>query len=282
MIAQVRAELLKIRTTRTTLGLVAGMIGLIVLFALLTGLLTKAPHLATADNQRGLLNVGEIAGLFSALAGVMLITSESATARSDPPSSSRPRRAHVLAAKAIASLLAGVALGVVGEALGFGLGYLALTARGIPLALTAGQATLLIGGGLASVALWGVIGVAVGAIVRSQVGTIVGLLAWGLIIDSLLFAFVPSVGLRPRPRRERPRRPHHQAPPPRRRRRSPSYSPGLSPSRSPASRQPPAATSTETTDPNPDLVRRATAEPYRRARLSSRRFARRACASRLA
>ena len=194
MIDQIQAELLKIRSTRTTLGLVAGMVALIFLFALLTGLLTKAPHLTTAEDQRGLLAVGSTAGLFSALAGVMLITSEYRHGTIRPTFLFDPRRSHLLAAKAIASLLAGVTFGVVGEALGFGIGYLTLTARGIPFALTGGQTALMVGGGLAAVALWAVIGTAVGAIVRSQVGTIVGLLAWGLIIDNLLFAFVPSVG----------------------------------------------------------------------------------------
>ena len=45
MIAQINAELLKIRSTRTTIGLVLGMVALIVLFALLGGLLTKSPSL---------------------------------------------------------------------------------------------------------------------------------------------------------------------------------------------------------------------------------------------
>ena len=194
MIDQIRAELLKIRSTRTTLGLVAGMVALIVFFALLTGLLTKAPHLVTPEDQRGLLNVGSIAGLFSALAGVMLITSEYRHGTIRPTFLFDPRRSHLLAAKAAAGLLAGIAFGLAGEALGFGLGYLTLTARGIPFALTTGQAALTVGGGLAAVALWAAIGAAVGAIVRNQVGTIIGLLAWGLIIDNLLFAFVPSVG----------------------------------------------------------------------------------------
>ncbi|HUJ56738.1 MAG TPA: ABC transporter permease [Gaiellaceae bacterium] len=194
MIDQIRAELLKIRSTRTTLGLVVGMIGLIVLFALLSGLLTKAPNLATSEDQRGILDVGSTAGLFSALAGVMLITSEYRHGTIKPTFLFDPRRSRVLAAKAIAGLLAGIALGLVGVALGFGIGALALHTRGIPFALTGAQTALLIGGALAAVALWGVIGVAVGAIVRSQVGTIIGLLAWGLIIDNLLFAFVPSVG----------------------------------------------------------------------------------------
>jgi ABC-2 type transport system permease protein len=194
VIDQIRAEVLKIRSTRTTLGLVCGMVALIVLFSLLAGLLTKAPRLTTAEDQRGILDVGSLAAVFSALAGAMLITSEYRHGTIRPTFLFDPRRSRVLAAKAGAGLIAGVALGVVGVALGFGIGAVALHARGIPFALTTGQAALLIGGALAAAALWGAIGVAVGAIVRSQVGTIVGLLAWGLIVDNLLFAFVPSVG----------------------------------------------------------------------------------------
>ena len=40
MIAQTKAELLKIRSTRTTIGLLLGMLALILLFTLLTGLLS--------------------------------------------------------------------------------------------------------------------------------------------------------------------------------------------------------------------------------------------------
>ena len=68
MIAQTHAELLKIRSTRTTTGIVLGMIALILLFSLLSGLLTKAPDLTSPENQRGLLSVGSLAGVFSALA----------------------------------------------------------------------------------------------------------------------------------------------------------------------------------------------------------------------
>ena len=47
MTAQIRAELLKIRSTRTTTGLILGMVALIVLFTLLTGVLTHASGLAS-------------------------------------------------------------------------------------------------------------------------------------------------------------------------------------------------------------------------------------------
>ncbi len=52
MIAQTRAELLKIRSTRTTVGLILGMIALILLFTLLTGLLSHPSGLASKEDQR--------------------------------------------------------------------------------------------------------------------------------------------------------------------------------------------------------------------------------------
>ena len=59
------------------------MIALILLFSLLSGLLTKAPSLTSTEDQRGLLSVGSLAGVFSALAGIMLVT-ERVPPRHDP------------------------------------------------------------------------------------------------------------------------------------------------------------------------------------------------------
>jgi len=170
------------------------MLALIVLFGLLAGLLTHADNLTTAENQRGLFGVGSLAGVFSALTGVLLVTGEYRFGTIRPTFLFTPRRSRVIVAKLVASALAGLAFGVVGEALGFGLGYVCLRARGIPLALHGGSLTLLLLGTVAAVALWGAIGASVAAIVRNQIGTIIGLLAWGFIVENLLFAFVPSVG----------------------------------------------------------------------------------------
>jgi ABC-2 type transport system permease protein len=192
--SQIRAELLKIRSTRTTIGLALGMIALILLFALLSGLLTKAAHLTSSQDQLGLLAFGSFASVFSALAGLMLITSEYRYGTIRPTFLFSPRRSQVLAAKLAAGLLAGLAFGIAGEALGFGIGYAIFDARGIPYAPGTGQTALVLGGTVAASALWGAIGVGLGAIVRNQVGAIVALLAWGFVIENLLFAFVPSVG----------------------------------------------------------------------------------------
>jgi ABC-type transport system involved in multi-copper enzyme maturation permease subunit len=194
MSGQIKAELLKIRSTRTTIGLALGMIALTLLFALLSGLLTKAPHLMSREDQLGLLSVGSLSGVFSALAGIMLITSEYRYGTIRPTFLFSPRRSRVLAAKIAAGLLAGLAFGVAGQALGFGIGVVILDARGIPYAPGTGATALLLGGTLAASALWGAIGVGLGAIIRNQVGAIIALLAWGFVVENLLFAFVPSVG----------------------------------------------------------------------------------------
>jgi ABC-type transport system involved in multi-copper enzyme maturation permease subunit len=191
---QIKAELLKIRSTRTTIGLALGMIALILLFTLLSGLLTKAPHLMSTQDQVGLLSIGSLSGVFSALAGIMLITSEYRYGTIRPTFLFSPRRSRVLAAKLAAGLLAGLAFGAVGQALGFGIGIAILDARGIPYAPDTGTTALLLGGTVAATALWGAIGVGLGAILRNQVGAIIALLAWGFVVENLLFAFVPSVG----------------------------------------------------------------------------------------
>ena len=194
MTSQFRAELLKIRSTRTTVGLVVGMVGLILLFSLLTGLLTKAPNLVTTEDQRGLLVVGAYAGVFSALAGIMLVTSEYRYGTIKPTFVFTPRRSRVVVAKVAAGVLAGLAFGIVGTALGFGIGYACLAGRGIDYALNDRQTALLLVGTVVGTAIWGGIGVGLGAILRSQVAAIIGVLAWAFVAENLLFAFLPGIG----------------------------------------------------------------------------------------
>jgi len=194
MTRQIKAELLKIRTTRTTLGLVLGMTVLIVLITLLTGLLTDPSGLASKEDQRELLSLSSLAGVFSALAGVLLVTSEYRFGTIRPTVLFNPVRSHVLAAKVVAGALSGLVFGILGEAIGWAVGYPVLEGRGITLVLSSGDVLLLSLGGLAGTALWGAIGAGLGAIIHNQVGAVITLLAWGLVVDNLLFGLVPSVG----------------------------------------------------------------------------------------
>jgi len=189
-----RAELLKVRSTRTTLGLLLGLVGLTLLIVILTGLLTDPLGLSTKDDQRNLFGPSGIALIFSALAGVLLITSEYRYGTIRPTFLFTPRRSRVLGSKLAAGLLAGLGFGVVGVGLAVGVGLLILSARGIPFALGAGDYGLLVGGGCAGIALRGAFGVGLGAIIRNQVGAVIGLLAWDFVVNGLLFGLAPSVG----------------------------------------------------------------------------------------
>ena len=192
--AQLRAELLKVRSTRTTLGLIAGMVGLTLLIVVLTGLLSDPGSLTSKHDQRSLFAPSAVALIFSGLAGLLLVTSEYRYGTIRPTFLFTPRRANVLSAKLIAGLLTGLVFAAVSLGLAVGIGSLILSARGIPSALTGGDFALLVIGGLAAIALGGAFGVGLGAILRSQVGAVIALLAWDFIVNSLLFGLAPSVG----------------------------------------------------------------------------------------
>ncbi len=194
MSAQLRAELLKVRSTRTTIGLVVGMVALVLLFVVLTASLSGVSEISTADDQLGMYGIGAFSGLFSALAGIMLVTGEFRFGTIRPTLLFTPRRNRVIGAKAAAALIAGLVFGVLGTALAVGVGAAILKGRGIGISPSGSDFALLAAGTVAAAALWGTIGVGVGAVVRNQVGAIIGLLAWGFVVENLLFALAPSYG----------------------------------------------------------------------------------------
>jgi ABC-2 type transport system permease protein len=194
MIRQTRAELLKIRSTRTTLGLGLGMVAIILLFVVLAGLLSDLNGLAGTENERQFFGTGSASGLFAALAGIMLVTGEYRFGTIRPTLLFTPRRSTVLNAKVIASVLAGIAFAITGEVIAVAVGEVILHSRGVGIDLDHHDWALLTIGTVGGTALWGGIGVGLGMIVRNQVGAIIGLLAWLFLVENLLFGLAPSVG----------------------------------------------------------------------------------------
>jgi ABC-2 type transport system permease protein len=194
MTAQIKAELLKLRSTRSTIALTLAMMALILLITLLTGLLSHPSGFMGKENQRELLGVSGLAGVFAALAGVLLVTSEYRFGTIRPTFLFNPIRSRVLGAKVVAGALAGIAFGILGEAIGWAVGYAVLGGRGITVVLGSGDILLLTFGGLAGVALWGAIGAGLGTTIHNQVGAIIALLAWGFVVNNLVFGLAPSVG----------------------------------------------------------------------------------------
>ena len=191
---QLRAEILKIRSTRTTVGLLVGLVAIALLFTILTCTLSPLSQVATEQDQISLLSFGSIAGVFAALAGIMLVTSEYRFGTIRPTFLFNPSRSRLFETKVAAGALSGLAFGVIGEGLVFSIGLVILKARGIPIVMTGSNEAQLIGGAVAGTVLWGAIGVGLGAIVSNQVGAVISLLAWGFVVENIVFGFLPAIG----------------------------------------------------------------------------------------
>jgi ABC-type transport system involved in multi-copper enzyme maturation permease subunit len=195
MRAVLRSELLKQRTTRTILQLPLWMIGLVALVVLLHVFSLNVTTLSSHDGQLKVLGWGTSVGaLFAALLGALSITAEIRHGTIRPTFLATPRRRRVITAKVAASALAGLSIGLLAEALTAVLESAGLATRGIHIALSAGDYVQLLAGGALSAALWAAIGVGVGAIVRNQVGAVIGLCVWLLLIETTLIGNVPGAG----------------------------------------------------------------------------------------
>jgi ABC-2 type transport system permease protein len=193
--AQVRAELLKHRSTFTNLGLLLAMLGLVLLAVVLHALTLPADRLKTASDQVQVFRFGPLLGaLFAGLVGALSITGEIRHGTIRPTFLVAPRRGRVVAAKIAASGLVGILFGLVAVGVTIGLGSAALAARGIPITLDASDYTLMPAGGIAGAALWAPIGLGLGALLRNQVATLVAIFLWLFFVENLLLDFVPDAG----------------------------------------------------------------------------------------
>lgn len=191
----IKAELLKQRTTRTSALLLAWMAGLILLVVLLHVLSLSVAQLSQRDGQLKVIGWGTSVGaLFASLLGAMSITSEIRHGTIRPTFLATPRRQRVIAAKLAAGALTGIAVGLLAEGLAAAIAAAGLAARGIHIQPTAGDYAQLLAGGGAAGGLFAALGVGVGALVRQQVGAIVGLCVWLLLIETALIGNVPSAG----------------------------------------------------------------------------------------
>ena len=187
MTALLRSELLKQRSTRATLSLFVAMIGLVLLAVLLHGFGLRAEALRDRHMQLMVLGRGELLGvLFAALLGALSITAEIRHGTIRPTFLFSPRRGRVVGAKIVVSVLVGAGFGLVAGAVATAAGTAALRARGIDVQLDGRDDALLVFGSATAAALWAAIGVGLGALVRNQVPTLIGICAWLLFVEGLL------------------------------------------------------------------------------------------------
>ena len=185
MSALVRSELLKVRTTR-------GGWAYLIIAVVLVGAAVAAETGTAEDAERGLLefqlDLVEAAGIAAVLAlilGITMVTTEFRHGTITPTLLVEPRRERVLAAKTLAGGLAGAFLGALALVVvaAVAVPWLSLVDAELHLDGEVGKraaATLL------GVVLFGLIGLAIGSAVHSQVAALVGTLLWIFVGETLL------------------------------------------------------------------------------------------------
>lgn len=201
MTALLRAEVRKLTATRSTWGMLAAALGIILLAVYVTlwgpaaGQLSVEGgpgELKTAADLGSLLGVTNLLGIFGLILGVIAATGEWRHQTAATTFLGAPQRGRVVVAKLGAVGLVGVLYAVAGLAmvLALGLLYTTLEGTGFP---ADGSTAGLVGLTVAGTALSTMLGVGIGAVVRSQVAAIVAVLVWLFVAESLVGSFLPDV-----------------------------------------------------------------------------------------
>jgi ABC-2 type transport system permease protein len=181
----------KLRTTRTFYGLVIGCVGLVVVISVLASALGH--HTRSDDVMRNLMGLAGLAQVFAVVLGVLAIATEFRHGTITPTLLVAPRRTPLMIAKLWASALAGLLLGL----LTCGLVALIVSgiasARGYDDGSTGSEVLKMVVGGTLAGGLFGVIGLGLGAIVRNQVGAVIGAVVYIFLVEPLA-RIIPTFG----------------------------------------------------------------------------------------
>jgi ABC-2 type transport system permease protein len=183
-----RAELIKLRTTRTFYALAGVAIGL----SLLVTVLTASIGDTTQDNVLNDVFQNDLSTLFIMILAIVGITGEWRHRTITSSLLAAPDRVRFLAAKTLAFAAAGALLSVAISIAAAIVGYAILGARDQPTP-PLGDVIELMGRNAGVAALLGGFGVGVGSLLRNQPVAIVGILIMAFVVDSLLGQFAPGV-----------------------------------------------------------------------------------------
>ncbi len=186
----IRVELLKLRTTRLSCGLLATAAGLSLLFCVLeasrAGTAKGVGPLYTASGLNAVITGGVWSLLLAGVLGVTVSSGEFRHSTATLTYLAAPHRGRVLAAKAVAAACAGAVFGLVGYVMATGVGLIFVAAHGYHVAI--GDATLAryAVGHVIGAALLAAIGVALGSLIRYQLAAVIGIFVWAIVIESIL------------------------------------------------------------------------------------------------
>lgn len=193
--ALLRAEVAKLTSTRSARWLVVSAAALCVLAV--SGVVNGGPDadaLGTTTALRTVLAHGGLAAILPLVLGVLLTAGEYRHGTVVDTFLSEPRRARVIGAKLAVGAAVGLVVGVIDAAVTAATTAAWYAAKDVDLDLGSGVVLR----SLVGIALWtmlyGAIGVAVGAMIRTPPAAIVSVVVWLFIVESALAGLLVDVG----------------------------------------------------------------------------------------
>jgi ABC-2 type transport system permease protein len=197
----VRAEWTKLFTTRVWIGLLLGSCLLVAGFAaLFTGFAGSTdengqqgiPPIGDSAYEQAVFAVSTNATVLLLILGIIGMTNEYRHRTATPTFLATPRRGRVIVAKLAAYALAAIPMALLIVAVDVLVVEIYAGARGHAPSLS-GDNLRVLGGAWAALVIYAVIGVGVGALLRNQVGAIVGALVYLFVIEGIVFRAIPAI-----------------------------------------------------------------------------------------
>jgi hypothetical protein len=186
----IAAEWLKLRTTWFPWATVPAAVLLttvavagLVLSSEVAGVALLEP---TEGVRQAALHLTSSGAVLVMVLGIIISAGEYRTQTATDTFLTTPRRSRVVAAKLAVGAILGLALGALAAAVGLPVAYLLFESEGAALPAGSGEVWLTLGGVVLYAALFAILGVAFGSLVRSQVVAIVSALTIVLLLEQLL------------------------------------------------------------------------------------------------
>jgi ABC-2 type transport system permease protein len=189
----IKAELLKLKTTRTPLGLLAGAVGISILAVVAPGENALQEFGRPLHEQQWMFFVGFLTRIFLLVLGIRAITDEFRYGTITPTLLTVPQRTRLVGAKLIAVAGAGLAIAVALMAAMTATAAVVAALNDVPAPEFWNSWPTY--AGLAAVGLiWPIVGLGIGLIVRAQVAAIFGGILWLMAIEDVVRSRLGDIG----------------------------------------------------------------------------------------
>lgn len=190
----VAAEWLKLRTTRLLYGTIPAAVALSL--AAVAGMVVSSHEsaLETAEGTRRVFSVAGAGAIVLLVVGILISAGEYRHGTAGDTFLTTPQRGRVVTAKLIVAGALGCIVGVVTATVCIAAAAVIYRSESATLSVADADVWLTAPATAVYTALFAVLGVALGALVRNQVAAVAGALAWLALVEHTLVNLVPSFG----------------------------------------------------------------------------------------